>query len=230
MKLILSDLHLGSPLFTSEHMINNLLSSSRYSSILLLGDIFDIWENNLEDILKKYHHIIRTINIISNEKEVVYIVGNHDPTPIDIKSILKDVKVLNNYKFDDCIAIHGHQYDSLINKYSSIANYLFYFQWIFERLGLDFQTIFRELYHSIKAKMKKKYYNNLILDIEQTAVESYSSYKHVLMGHTHVPKIVEGKTSYINSGDWTHNYTYVEYNHDNVLEGNFKLYYHKIGD
>ena len=55
----------------------------------------------------------------------------------------------------------------------------------------------------------KKYYNDLILDVEKNAVEKY---KHVVMGHTHFPKINKtDQHTYVNCGDWIHHGTYVEY-------------------
>ena len=57
--------------------------------------------------------------------------------------------------------------------------------------------------------MNKPYYDNLVLDVENAAVEKY---KHVIMGHTHFPKTSISSThTYVNCGDWIHHQTYVEF-------------------
>ena len=64
-------------------------------------------------------------------------------------------------------------------------------------------------------KKQEKYYNDLVLDIEKESVRDYSEkgYKNVVLGHTHLPKLVNDYYNiiYMNSGDWTHNKTYAKY-------------------
>lgn len=211
MILIISDLHLGSPLFKKEEFIHELLSNDKYDSIIINGDLFDVWEEELADIVIKYKHLVDLLNKISIGKQIIYVLGNHDPEPTDIKEILPNVTVVNYFKSEDYIVLHGHQFDSQIMKHSLIARWLFKCHWVLERVGIDIQLIFRELYHSIKAKMDKKYYHDLVLNIEQEAVATYPDMKYVFLGHTHMPKVHQGITTYVNSGDWTHNCSYVEF-------------------
>jgi UDP-2,3-diacylglucosamine pyrophosphatase LpxH len=84
------------------------------------------------------------------------------------------------------------------------------FQWILSRLGLNTKAFVRNLLHSIAAKLQDKQFDDLVSDIEKEAIDKYKSvYDVVVMGHTHLPKIVEGECTYVNIGDWTYNRTYV---------------------
>jgi hypothetical protein len=73
---------------------------------------------------------------------------------------------------------------------------------------LNIKAFFRELFYSISAKKDKKYYPDLVSDIEIKLKEKYLPYGYVFCGHTHEPKIFE---NYVNSGDWVHNRTYIIY-------------------
>lgn len=211
--LILSDLHLGSPLFDDRAEIVYLITSNEFDEIILLGDIFDAWEKNFHSIMIEYKSIIDAIWSMSIEKKVVFVIGNHDPSMSEIIHHFPLVKLFDVYPFQNGVMIHGHQFDDLILKYSWLARFLFKFQWLSERLfKFNLKAYFRELYHSISMKKQKKYYNSLVLDIEKEAVEKYKQYKYVVMGHTHFPKMVKGeKTKYVNAGDWIHNRSYITY-------------------
>jgi UDP-2,3-diacylglucosamine pyrophosphatase LpxH len=204
-RLILSDLHFGNPLFRYELQLIKLLSSTNFDEIIICGDTLDTWESSIDRIISKYNFLIDLFNKLGST--VIIIHGNHDPPIEKLKSIFNNCQVYNSYVYNNNIVIHGSEFDNLINKYSYIARYLGYFNWIFERCNLDIKSFFRELYYSISAKRQKLYYNSLVSNIEKSAVEKYSKdYKLVIMGHTHMPKIIN---NYINCGDMIHNYTYI---------------------
>lgn len=228
-KLIISDLHLGSPLFTfeSEQRILNLLRDEVYSEIILCGDILDAWEDDPDDIVSDNNLIIEVINSISQIKPVIYIVGNHDPSTEFLSKVFPYISIVDKNKYYvfnyNTIMIHGHEFDDLIVKYSWLARILHYVHWVCERLfKINIKAFFRNIFYSISAKIKKRYYTDLVLNVEEDAVDAYKSKcQNLIMGHTHFPKLtyVDGFT-YVNSGDWIHNNSYVEY--DNVNEG-FRL-------
>lgn len=202
-RLLLSDLHLGNPLFKYELQLIKLLSSN-FDEIIVCGDILDTWESSIDKIISKYDFLI---NLFNNHESVIIIHGNHDPNINQLQFIFNNCKVYNNYVYNNNIVIHGSEFDTLIIKYSYIARCLGYFNWIFERFNLDVKSFFRELYYSISAKRQKIYYDSLVSNIEKSAVEKYSKeYKMIIMGHTHMPKIIN---NYINCGDMIHNYTYI---------------------
>lgn len=211
--LIVSDLHLGSPLFNKKISFLNLMQSTEYDMIVLNGDVIDIWEEKLNKIINNNIRIIETINVISKQKTVVYIEGNHDPKTEDIRKIFPNCQIIPSFQIEDLFIIHGDEFDKLVSKYSWLVKLLFIPHWIGERFGLNIKAFFRELTHSISNKRNKNYYTNLVKDINNEAISKYSCRCNFLvMGHTHSPKIIEeAGCVYINGGDLIHNYTYVEF-------------------
>jgi len=219
-RLFLSDLHLGNPLFKYQSKLFDLLIEPYIDEIVICGDVFDIWEKNIEQIVKDYFILISHINVLALRIPVYIIPGNHDPIISELSYIFHNCIVTNTYEYDNNIVLHGSEFDNLILKYSKLSRILGYFNWIFERFNLDLKTFFRELFYSISAKRQKKYYNDLVSEIEKSVVEKYSThYSTIIMGHTHMPKIVQSDCLYVNCGDMIHNYTYII-----ETDKKFKLY------
>lgn len=212
--LILSDLHLGSPLSKDDLQLATLISDKSYDRIILNGDIFDIWEEkDLDTIFAMNYRFVQALKEIMYIKPVIYIYGNHDPKKDKLQKHFLAIHFCNKFSVDDMIIIHGHEFDDLIIKYSWLAKILFYMYWVAERFGLNPQACCRNVLHSISMKREKKYYNDLVFDVEENAAKKYKGegYKILIMGHTHLPKFVTYTDFvYINSGDWIHNKTYVE--------------------
>lgn len=204
--LLISDLHLGSPLFKTTPSFLRLISS--HKKIILVGDIIDSWECKIEKIIENNKTLI---NILKS-KELVIIKGNHDPS-IEILSKIFNCGIYLDYELGGFKIIHGDQFDELILKYSSVGRFLFAFQWITERLGLNIKAVARETYNSIAIRRGKTYYNDLALEVDKTAIDTYKShYKGLIMGHTHKPVRIDiDNFTYINIGDMIHNRTYALY-------------------
>ena len=219
--LFISDLHLGSPLFQAESKLLSLLSDS-YDRVFILGDILDVWEADLESIVESNKRIINKINELDN---VVIVRGNHDPSIYKLSSIFNNAMVSRAYRYSVdgkiMIMIHGDECDDLIVKYSWLAKLLFPIHWVCERFGINLKGFFRTLYYSVAMKVDKKYYNDLVLDIEKDLVSKYKDKcDYLIAGHIHVPKIVEkSNITYINCGDWVYNETYIIYE-DGVFKFN----------
>ena len=218
--LYLSDLHLGSPMFKSEDKILSLLNNN-YDQIFLVGDIIDTWEEPKEDTIRKYPLLIDRLN----EMESLFIVqGNHDPSVEELKEIFPNADITDScaifYTEGQPTAItHGHEFDNLIVKHYWLAKLLFPIHWVLERLGIDIRNCCNKLYHSVARKIQNKCYHDLVLNIEQDAVEEYKNFRYIVMGHTHLPKLVASDNNiYINCGDWIDNKTYVE-----CIDGEFRL-------
>ena len=214
--LIISDSHIGNPRFDSDGFID-ILTRPEFNRIILNGDIFDIWEDDFDDIVKNNLGVVTTIQEISINKVVVYIIGNHDPSPEKIKIIFPNIIIADEFKIDNGIIFHGHQYDDNILKYSWFGKILFYFNWILSRIGLDLRTIladcWRKLLSSIANKKDKEYYEDLVLDVEQSIVDDYKNmFKFVIVGHTHWQKITTiDNFIYANCGDWIGHRQYATY-------------------
>jgi len=85
MDVVVSDLHIGSlnSTFSSstgedvtKQFIKELKDTDSVEKVILLGDIFDFWEENLFKALRKSAFFFEQISHITDE--IVYIPGNHD--------------------------------------------------------------------------------------------------------------------------------------------------------
>lgn len=221
--LVISDIHFGSPLLDKKIEIMDLMKSDEYDTIVLNGDIFDIWEDQFEDIILKNFDFVELMHKLSIDKTMYFIMGNHDPYISEIKKMFPDILVLNELLIDeDILIVHGDQFDNLVTKYSWFAKLAFIPNWLCQRIfHYNLKASFRELFYSISNKKDKPYYNKLVTNIEKEAVEYYKDKcKYLIMGHTHTPKIVEEKECiYINCGDMIHNKVCLEYDE----EKNFKF-------
>jgi UDP-2,3-diacylglucosamine pyrophosphatase LpxH len=220
MDLYLSDIHLGSPLFDSESDLIKLIKDDRFRRIFFVGDIFDVWEQELSKIQNDHHSFIAEVNnqIRSNKKEIIAIKGNHDPDEAMIKYVWPQAKICKDkYIEKDVIVIHGNEFDGAILKVEFFNKLLYYlFIWPIQKFfKYNIRDRFRSMLYSPASRRGKKHYDRLVLQIEKDAIKKYQDqYNYVIMGHTHFPKIVncEEETchcDYINCGDWIHNRSYV---------------------
>lgn len=214
--LFLSDIHLGSPLIKKKDILRIILEGN-YRSITLLGDIIDVWENDLTDIIAAEQSIITKISNINNLK---IIIGNHDPTKQALQKVFPKAIILDRSSFnlnngESVICLHGHEFDYMLQKYSLLVKILFIFYWISERLfRKDIRFLFKK-WLSVSNKSNKGYYKLLTREIRKEAIDHYNNYDYIVMGHTHDPGVhCENNTTYINCGDWVNNHSYVEYSEE----------------
>jgi UDP-2,3-diacylglucosamine pyrophosphatase LpxH len=219
--LFLSDLHLGSPLFDSEGEILNILQRY-YDMVVVLGDFIDVWEDNFDHTVLKYHMIMNALISLGNRLIVVR--GNHDPETHKFDILFPSAIVSESFDFsyDSEVfrIIHGHEFDIMVKDYSWLMRAVFPIQWFLERMGVNLKGFLRKFFYSVSAKFNNKGYFELVSKIEKEAVKKYNTeYDALVMGHTHFPKIVEEQGfKYINTGDWINNKTYVIFE-----DGNFSL-------
>lgn len=85
MDVVISDLHIGHPdsTFSSsnaedtfERFIQEIKETDSVEKLILLGDIFDFWNDNLSNVLKRSSLFFEKIGKITDE--IVYVPGNHD--------------------------------------------------------------------------------------------------------------------------------------------------------
>lgn len=210
--LVISDIHLGSPLFVKKNSLIKLLKSTAYDKIILNGDIFDVWEKKFNDILLDNFDIIKTLQVESKIKNIYFIVGNHDSDPEEIKKVFPFITVLNKLIIDDMLFIHGDQFDSMVYKYSRLAKLLYIPHWICQRIfHINIKSIGRKLLNSISNKKNKPYFDELVGTVELESISFYKDQcRYLIMGHTHVPKIIKSdECDYINCGDLIHNNVYL---------------------
>ena len=240
--LVLSDVHLGTYGCQSKALLKYLKSVDP-ETIVLNGDIIDIWQFNKRYFPKSHMKIIKYfLNLIQEGKTIYYLTGNHDEMLRRFNGFeLKNFKILNKKVIDlngqKAWFFHGDVFDVSM-KYS---------KWVAKLggIGYDLLIVINSLLNFLLIKMgyqkyslSKKIKNGVkgaikfINKFEETIVEiaSERGYKYVVCGHIHQPNIKTitsngSKVMYLNSGDWIENLTALEYNN-----GVWDLYYHDQND
>ncbi len=213
--IILSDLHLGS-MNCRVKELNSFLTSIKDGGLstrrlILNGDVFD--SIDFRRLKKNHWKILSILRSMSDEIEILWIVGNHDG-PIDFISHLLGLEVKEEYEFESgekkILCLHGHRFDQFIEDYPVTS-------WIADQLYRILQKIDRSHRFAKFAKKSSKTFLRCAIQIEQKAIE-YSQTKAdiVCCGHSHMATV--GK-NYFNSGCWTEKPCH----YLTVLNGNIEL-------
>lgn len=227
--VIISDVHLGT--FGSHAKeLYNYLSSIKPKTLVLNGDIIDVWQFRKSYFPKSHLKVIqKIISFASKGTKVYYITGNHD----EMLRKFSDMN-LGNFALVDKLVLdlddkkawifHGDVFDSSVQHAKWIAklgglgyDYLIlsnrFVNWCLSKIGREPYSFSKKIKASVKKAVKH------ISDFEKTATELAieKKYDYVICGHIHEPKMVyketkNGSTLYLNSGDWVENLTALEYN------------------
>jgi UDP-2,3-diacylglucosamine pyrophosphatase LpxH len=226
--VVISDVHLG----THGCHANELcayLKSIRPKTLILNGDIIDIWQFRKSYWPKSHMRVIKEIvNMAINGVEVIYITGNHDEMLRKFAgSKIGGIQILNKKVLEmdgkKMWIFHGDVfdvtmqyskwltrlgsvgYDLLIRLNTAVNKFL-------EGIGRDKISISKKIKNSVKSAVK--YINDFEGICAELAVEN--GYHQVLCGHIHAPEMrtiltKKGQVQYLNSGDWVENLTALEY-------------------
>lgn len=240
--VVISDIHLGT--FGSHAKeVYSYLASIKPKTLILNGDIIDIWQFRKSYFPKSHLKVIRKIlDLASKGTQVYYITGNHD----EMLRKFADSKI-GNFTICNKLVLelhgkkawffHGDVFDSSVNHAKWVAklggigyDYLIllnrFVNWILKKMGKEPYSFSKKIKASVKKAVK------FISDFENAAIELAidNKYDYVVCGHIHEPKILKqtnknGETLYLNSGDWIENLTALEYN-----KKRWKLHSHKINE
>ncbi|WP_312421947.1 UDP-2,3-diacylglucosamine diphosphatase [Epilithonimonas sp.] len=226
--VIISDLHLGTYGCKAQELLH-YLNSIRPKTLILNGDIIDIWQFKKSYFPKSHLKVVKKlISFATKESEVFYITGNHDEafrnfTDFELgklKLCNKHVLKLGNQKawifhgdvFDASVQhskwiakLGGKGYDLLI----AINNLV---NWGLEKMGREKYSFSKKIKNNVKKAVK--YIGDFELTASELAIEN--NFDYVICGHIHQPQIREvvtkkGKCTYLNSGDWVENLSALEY-------------------
>lgn len=213
-RIVISDTHIGSKYYKEQELLS-FLSSIKYDQLILAGDIIDF--------IRVPEFTTRAINIakaLDFSKEIIYIVGNHD-TPLTAFAGQEafGMKFVKEFCFEEngkTFRIeHGDRYDDFgLMQNNFFMSFLSVFQSYIEKVfNYNLSDWITDL------KMKKRKFRR-IWDIIQKNLDV----DVFICGHFHLPECIiwvhpnqEIKT-YVNSGDWVSNSTYVE-----ILDGTVRL-------
>jgi UDP-2,3-diacylglucosamine pyrophosphatase LpxH len=225
---VISDLHLGT-YGCHAKQLNSYLKSIEPKTLVLNGDIIDIWNFRKRYFPKDHLKVVRTIlKMAAAGVDVHYITGNHDEALRKFSStVIGKIQLSNKLvlKLDGkkVWIFHGDIFDRSIQGAKIIAKlggWGYDFLILSNRFLNDVLTALgREKYSFSKmVKDRVKQAVKFIGDFEQVAAELAitKGYDAVICGHIHQPQIREvvstnGSTMYMNSGDWVENLTSLEY-------------------
>ncbi|RCW90606.1 UDP-2,3-diacylglucosamine diphosphatase [Winogradskyella arenosi] len=225
---VISDVHLGTFGCQAKQLLT-YLNSIEPKTLILNGDIIDIWQFKKRYFPKSHLKVIKKImDFAANGVNVVYITGNHDEmlrkfADTEIGNISIVNKLVLNLDGKKAWFFHGDVFDMSIQNAKWLAKlggwgYDFLIimnglvNWCLEKLGKERYSLSKKIKNGVKGAVK------YINDFEEVASDLaiQNGYDYVVCGHIHQPKMLikenkYGQTTYLNSGDWVENFTALEY-------------------
>jgi len=226
--VVISDVHLGTYGCHAKELLN-YLSSIKPKTLILNGDIIDIWQFRKSYFPKSHLKIVKKIlDFAARGTKVYYITGNHDEmlrkfSETTMGNFCIDDKVVLDLDGKKAWFFHGDVFDSSVQHAKWIAK--------LGGIGYDYLILLNRFINFLLAKMGKEPYSlskkiksgvkkavKFISDFETTAADLAieNNYDYVICGHIHEPNMVrkqnrKGSVMYLNSGDWIENLTALEY-------------------
>jgi UDP-2,3-diacylglucosamine pyrophosphatase LpxH len=225
---VLSDIHLGAVGCKALACVQ-YLNTIRPKTLILNGDIIDIWNFRKFYWPESHMRVIKTImNMMAEGTEVYYLTGNHDEVLRKLSNIsmgrihLRDNLVLD-LNGEKCWFFHGDIFDVTM-KYSKwiakLGGYGYDLLILLNVLVNSLLKIFGREKYSLSKKVKDsvKKAVEFVDSFEKTAIDMAfeEGYSSVFCGHIHKPSIRSvqrghQKVKYYNSGDWIENMTALEF-------------------
>ena len=242
--VVLSDVHLGTFGCRAKELLA-YLHSIEPKTLILNGDIIDIWAFNKRFFPNSHMKIIKKItSMLSKGTKVYYVTGNHDEMLRKFEGFrLGSFEIVNKLLLDldgrKTWIFHGDVFDITMKHSKWIAKLggkgydllillNTFINWISERILKKGRiSLSKKIKNGVKSAVK------FIDDFEETAttIAIENGYDFVVCGHIHQPQIKkvsdkEGRiVTYLNSGDWIENLTALEYNNKK-----WELYHFKETD
>jgi UDP-2,3-diacylglucosamine pyrophosphatase LpxH len=201
--VILSDLHLGSPICLARRLTEllNLLAEGAWPTrrLILNGDLFD--SSDLRRLSNDHWKALSILRKLPSLMEVIWVAGNHDESALPTASLFGLTprhEVILESGGERLLVLHGHQFDEFITAHprlTEVADRVYRFlQWI-------------DPSHRF-AKMAKKGSKAFLRNAERIAkgareLASERGCTGVVCGHTHHAVHEPGEPGYFNSGCWT---------------------------
>ena len=227
--VVLSDIHLGT-YGCHARELNHYLKSIEPRTLVLNGDIFDIWNFKKSYFPKEHLEVVRRImKMAVSGTKVFYLTGNHDDLlrkfgELSFGFIHLRNKMVFQIEGKTHWVFHGDVFDASIHRARWLARlggegYDLLIR--INRLINGCRRLFGFSPVSFAARIKKSVKGAVkyISDFEDTAIQlaAEKGYDYVICGHIHRPQMREvtaenGHTvAYLNSGDWVEHLTALEF-------------------
>lgn len=206
--IIISDIHLGSPMCQAKELLV-FLQSIEVKRLVLNGDIFEDLKRTYR-LHRDHWAVLNQLRSMSDNCEVVWVKGNHDTIHRNKKedlialSNLLGIKMKYQLVFNvgeiRCLAIHGDKWDNYIYKYPMLSSVV---TWIYDRSKELFTGRTRNIIKWIKRKSKLLMRNsNFVMSGAVDYAEDLEC-NMVVCGHTHQAMLEKvGPVAYGNCGTW----------------------------
>lgn len=228
--VVISDVHLGTYGCHAKELLK-YLKSIRPKTLILNGDIIDIWQFSKRYWPETHMKILRKLmKFVVEGVDVYYLTGNHDEllrkfADMSLGSFFLQNKLILEIDGKKAWFFHGDIFDVTMQHskwlaklgaigYDSLILLNSMVNWGLNLLGREKMSFSKK----IKAKFKDavKFINSFEDTAAELAIEN--GYHYVVCGHIHQPEkrniLAEGgEVMYLNSGDWVENLTALEYNH-----------------
>ncbi|MBN2613481.1 MAG: UDP-2,3-diacylglucosamine diphosphatase [Bacteroidales bacterium] len=234
--VVISDVHLGTYGCHAKELLT-YLKSVKPKTLILNGDIIDIWQFSKRYWPKTHMKVIKqVIGMAAKGVKTYYITGNHDEMLRKFSGLkIGSLEITNQLvlDIDDKKAwfFHGDVFDVVIQNSKWLAK--------LGSIGYDALIVLNNIVNRInrflgkgKVSISKRIKDNVktavkyINRFEETAAQVAASkgYSYIVCGHIHkaeIRKIEKNrkKIVYMNSGDWVENLTALEYK-----KGKWKIY------
>lgn len=227
--VVISDVHLGTIGCHAEELLN-YLKSIQPKTLILNGDIIDIWHFRKSYFPKEHLEVVRRLlKMATNGTKVYYLTGNHDDLLRKFGEFSLGLIQLRNklvFQVDGKVhwVFHGDVFDASIQRARWLAklggegySLLIFINRTINRMrrlfGMGPASFAAKVKKSVKGAVK------FISDFEDTAIDiaAEEGYDYVLCGHIHMPQMREvigangRKVTYMNSGDWVEHMTALEF-------------------
>ncbi|OFX66936.1 MAG: UDP-2,3-diacylglucosamine hydrolase [Bacteroidetes bacterium GWE2_29_8] len=233
-----SDFHLGVPSKEAsdirERQIVKWLDSIKDNAktLYLLGDIFDFWFEYKKVVPKGYIRLLGKLAELSDDGiEIKYFIGNHDMWVFDYFEKELGITIYEN-PIEEIIngkafyighgdglgkGDYGYKMIKAIFR-SKICQFLFGI--IHPNIGISLGN-----YWSGKSRLANGYKDELLRDENKEFLISFSkqylknrNIDYFIFGHRHLPLDINlnGKSRYINTGEWIYNKSYAIFDGENL--------------
>jgi UDP-2,3-diacylglucosamine pyrophosphatase LpxH len=215
--VVLSDVHLGTYGSRAIELVN-YLESINPKTLVLNGDIIDIWQFSKHYFPESHMRVVKAIMSLLTEGTIIYYVtGNHDEMLRKFKGLqLGNFHIVNKVVLTlptgKAWVFHGDVFDTTMKHskwlaklggkgYDLLILLNTFINWVSLKFGRGRVSLSKKVKDSVKGIIK--YVN----DFEGTAAEiaMENNYTYVICGHIHQPKIREfsnergNKVTYLNS-------------------------------
>ena len=226
--VVISDVHLGTYGCHAKELLK-YLKSIKPKTVILNGDIIDIWQFSKRYWPETHMKILRKImKFVVEGVNVYYLTGNHDEllrkfADMHLGTFHLQNKLVLELDGKKAWFFHGDVFDVTMQHskwlakmgaigYDSLILINSFVNWCLALLGRQKMSFSQK----IKAKFKDavKFINKFEQTASELAIEK--GYHYVVCGHIHQPEIrniinEDGEVIYLNSGDWVESLTALEY-------------------